>query len=80
MKEKPEDSLELYCLGDGVYATPVEEGMKYLYEYMNNKHTKAIKHAKMRLAQIASGDYKVCGHFAEDVAKDALLTLHEAGL
>ncbi|MFA7278744.1 MAG: hypothetical protein WC100_01455 [Sterolibacterium sp.] len=27
---------------------------------------------KMRLAQIASGDYKVCGHFAEDVAKDGL--------
>jgi hypothetical protein len=29
------------------------------------------EHMKMRLAQIASGDYKACGHTAEDVAKDA---------
>src|ERR1700728_5344785 len=31
-----------------------------------------IDYIKMRLAQIASGDYKICGHTAEDVAKDAL--------
>jgi hypothetical protein len=29
------------------------------------------EHMKMRLAQIASGDYKACGHTAEDVARDA---------
>lgn len=27
---------------------------------------------RMRLAQIASGDYKICGHSAEEVAADAL--------
>lgn len=31
---------------------------------------------KSRLAQIASGDYKACGHTAEDVAKTALLEFH----
>lgn len=28
---------------------------------------------KTRLSQIASGDYKACGHTAEDVAKTALM-------
>lgn len=30
------------------------------------------QYMKMRLAQIASGDYKTCGHRAEEVAADAL--------
>jgi len=37
--------------------------------------TDVIRHNRymmMRLAQIASGDYKTCGLFAENVAKDAL--------
>ena len=34
-----------------------------------------IEYVKMRLAQIASGDYRVCGLSAEDVAKDALTAL-----
>lgn len=32
-------------------------------------------YVRMRLAQIASGDYKACGHTAEQVAADALLHL-----
>lgn len=31
-----------------------------------------LRHMKMRLAQIASGDYKACGASAELTAKDAL--------
>lgn len=30
------------------------------------------EYMRIRLAQIASGDYKACGHRAEDVAADAL--------
>lgn len=32
---------------------------------------------KMRLAQIASGDYKACGLTAEEVAKDALAAIQK---
>lgn len=35
-----------------------------------------VDYVATRLAQIASGDYKVCGHTAEQVAADALLALH----
>ena len=34
-----------------------------------------LNYIKMRLVQIASGDYKACGHSAEDVARDALAAL-----
>lgn len=34
-------------------------------------------YVKMRLAQIASGDYKACGHTAEEVARDALAAIQK---
>lgn len=34
-----------------------------------------ICYVRMRLAQIASGDYKACGHTAEQVAADALMAI-----
>lgn len=34
-----------------------------------------LEEVKMRLAQIASSDYKACGVFAEDVAKEAFTKL-----
>ena len=38
---------------------------------------KVIGQMRMRLAQIASGDYKTCGHTAEEVAASALLEAEE---
>lgn len=39
----------------------------------------ALSHVKMRLAQIASGDYRACGITAEDCAKDALKAMTGVG-
>lgn len=36
-----------------------------------------LRYVKMRLAQIASGDYKICGYTAEQVAADALAFLED---
>jgi hypothetical protein len=36
-----------------------------------------LRQVHIRLVQIASGDYKVCGVFAEDVAKNALPAIDE---
>jgi len=36
-----------------------------------------MREVHMRLVQIASGDYKACGVFAEDVAKEALASIPE---
>ena len=53
------------------YASTAEEEMFHLIEHQ----AKLIEVARMRLVQIASGDYKACGVFAEDCAKDALTAL-----
>ena len=42
---------------------------------MTNDSLRGIPYVKMRLAQIASGDYKACGHTAEEVASDAFKEL-----
>ncbi len=36
-------------------------------------------YVRIRLAQIASGDYRACGHTAEEVAADALKALTNNG-
>ena len=36
-----------------------------------------LRDIKWRVVQIASGDYKACGVFAEDVAKDAMPDINE---
>jgi hypothetical protein len=37
-----------------------------------NQLVELVAEMRVRLVQIASGDYKACGVFAEDVARDAL--------
>jgi len=37
-----------------------------------NQLVDLVAEMQVRLVQIASGDYKACGVFAEDVARDAL--------
>ncbi len=39
--------------------------------------TDDLEYIKIRLAQIASGDYRACGHAAEAVAQDALDSLNK---
>ena len=36
-----------------------------------------LRDVEVRLVQIASGDYKTCGVFAEDVARDAIPAIQE---